>query len=243
MFGTDTIKFDKKSVKTIAHKGCSGIECENTCASFVLAGSKSYFGIETDMHKTADGKYIICHDRDVFRMTGVHKIIEESPYSELEKLKLASPVSGETRVDLVFPLLEDYIKICKKYNKQAILELKADFDAQSISEICGVINSLGYFYRVTFISFYGGALLKTRNAYPDADLQLLTVDRIGISDFEFMKKYNISLDAAESCIDKSLVDEIHAAKLKINCWTVDDVRRAEILADYGVDFITTNILE
>ena len=51
----NTIKFDKKNVKVIAHRGVSGLERENTCASFVAAGNRSYYGIETDIHKTMDG--------------------------------------------------------------------------------------------------------------------------------------------------------------------------------------------
>ena len=45
----NTIKFDKKNVKVIAHRGLSGIETENTNSAFVAAGNRSYFGIETDI--------------------------------------------------------------------------------------------------------------------------------------------------------------------------------------------------
>jgi hypothetical protein len=44
----DTIKIDHGETKMIAHRGVSGIELENTCASFLLAGSKSYFAVESD---------------------------------------------------------------------------------------------------------------------------------------------------------------------------------------------------
>ena len=50
----DTIKIKKKKVKMIAHRGLSGLERENTCSAFVAAGNRSYFGIETDVHRTAD---------------------------------------------------------------------------------------------------------------------------------------------------------------------------------------------
>ena len=35
----DTIKFDKKQVKMVAHRGVSGLEMENTNAAFVAAGT------------------------------------------------------------------------------------------------------------------------------------------------------------------------------------------------------------
>lgn len=50
----DTRKFKKNSVKVIAHRGLSGIERENTNAAFVAAGNRSYYGIETDVRRTAD---------------------------------------------------------------------------------------------------------------------------------------------------------------------------------------------
>ena len=51
----NTIKIDKKDAKIIAHRGLSGIETENTNAAFIAAGNRSYYGIETDVHKTLDG--------------------------------------------------------------------------------------------------------------------------------------------------------------------------------------------
>ena len=58
----NTIKIaDKKQTLMVAHRGCSGLERENTNAAFVAAGNRSYFGIETDIHKTLDGKFIIIH--------------------------------------------------------------------------------------------------------------------------------------------------------------------------------------
>lgn len=50
----DSIKLDTRTAKMIAHRGLSGIEKENTNAAFIAAGNRSYFGIETDVHKTVD---------------------------------------------------------------------------------------------------------------------------------------------------------------------------------------------
>ncbi|MFQ7076813.1 MAG: glycerophosphodiester phosphodiesterase family protein [Christensenellaceae bacterium] len=54
----NTVKIDKKNCRMIAHRGVSGLEKENTCAAFVAAGVKTYYGIETDVHVTADGEYL-----------------------------------------------------------------------------------------------------------------------------------------------------------------------------------------
>ena len=119
----DTIKIRHRDVLMIAHRGLSGLEVENTCPAFVAAGVKSYYGIEIDVHVTKDDKYIICHDDNIKRVIGVDLIIEESLYEDIKKISIRDK-DLSTRSDLVFPDLSDYIKICNKYNKEAILVLK-----------------------------------------------------------------------------------------------------------------------
>ena len=58
----NTMKIDRGQTKLIAHRGLSGIEQENTCAAFVAAGNRSYFGIETDVYVTAAIFYIIFYN-------------------------------------------------------------------------------------------------------------------------------------------------------------------------------------
>ena len=58
----NTIKFEKGNTLVVAHRGLSGIEPENTNAAFIAAGNRSYYGIETDIYKTADGKFVVNHD-------------------------------------------------------------------------------------------------------------------------------------------------------------------------------------
>ena len=104
---TVAIKEHKKT-KIIAHRGLSGIEPENTNFSFVAAGNRSYFGIETDVHVTADGKFILHHDDDTQRMCGESLIIEQTDYDTLRNLRI-KPKYGDARKDIVLPNLEDYI--------------------------------------------------------------------------------------------------------------------------------------
>ena len=85
----NTIPFEKKEkVKMIAHRGVSGLEFENTCAAFVAAGNRSYYGIETDIHRTKDGQYIVYHDDNLVRLLGDERVVEEMTFEELRKLRL-----------------------------------------------------------------------------------------------------------------------------------------------------------
>ena len=60
----DTIRIEKGSTRMVAHRGVSGLEKENTMAAFVAAGNRSYWGVETDVHRTSDGKMVVIHDGD-----------------------------------------------------------------------------------------------------------------------------------------------------------------------------------
>ncbi len=73
----------------IAHRGLSGIETENTMSAFVAAGNRSYYGVESDVHVTKDGKFVIFHDDTVKRVTGMDMPnIEECMFDELRSLTL-----------------------------------------------------------------------------------------------------------------------------------------------------------
>ena len=130
----DTVRIISKNVKMVAHRGLSGIERENTNPAFVAAGNRSYFGIETDVHRTADGKFVIIHDETTERVSlgKVNINVEESNYADLENIVLPDLDESTNRQDIRIPLLEDYIKICKKYDKVCVLELKNPFVKEDI---------------------------------------------------------------------------------------------------------------
>jgi glycerophosphoryl diester phosphodiesterase len=44
-------------------------------------------------------------------------------------------------------------------------------------------------------------------------------------------------------LTKKFVERAHEEGIKVNCWTIDKPEEAETMLSYGVDFITTNILE
>ena len=239
----DTIKINKGNTKMVAHRGVSGLELENTCAAFVAAGNRSYFGIETDVHKTADGKHIIIHDDNTGRV-GVEELpVEESSYEQLRALQLKQK-DGTIRVDLHLPALSEYLSICKHYEKVAVLELKNPMEADLVKDIVEQCEALYGIAGVIFISFDYQNLLYVKAVAPNANTQFL-LGREGLTQelIEKMVADKIDFDVHHSVLTKELIDELHAKGIVINCWTVDDPQRAEELAAWGVDYITSNILE
>ena len=238
----NTIKFDNKNTFVVAHRGLSGLERENTASAFVAAGNRSYFGIETDIYRTSDGHFVVNHDGRTDRVGGVSAVMEVTPWELLREIVLYDTDGTKDRYDLRLPSLENYISICKKYEKICVLELKSVFTPEETAAFIELINAYHYLDHVIFISFHYEDLVNVRAILPDQPCQYLTGDN---SDEMIAKLVadKMDIDIIHTALTEERVKAMHNAGLKVNCWTVDDPARGEELANWGVDFITSNILE
>ena len=104
-----------------AHRGLwdlkQGIP-ENSIPAFLRAG-KYNFGIELDVHLSADGEVVVFHDDDFSRICGIPDIVETLTYPEMEKLRLSGTKEH-------IPLLRDVLKALMEQETPVplLLELK-----------------------------------------------------------------------------------------------------------------------
>ena len=237
----DTIHIDSRGVKMVAHRGVSGLEKENTASAFVAAGNRSYFGVETDIHRTADGRYIVFHDDNLTRLLGDGRVVEEMRFDELRALRLTD-LDGNARGDLLLPTLEEYVHICKKYDKDCVLEIKNHFEPEDIDNVIAIIRGIGWLERTIFISFDLPNMICIRERLPQQRAQYL-VSTFGDDLLDILTGHHLDLDIKYSSLSAEQVRACHEAGIQVNVWTVNEAVDAERLAGYGVDFITSNILE
>lgn len=226
----------------IAHRGLSGLEKENTNAAFVAAGNRSYYGIETDVHRTADGHFVLFHDDDTKRVCIDSMVVEDTTYQTLTRLQISDIDDTRGRRDLVIPDLADYIKICKKYEKVCVLELKNNFAPDDIGKIVKIIDDLGYLENLIFISFDLANLQVLRSMLPNQRIQYL-LNEYDENTIKILKENKLDLDIKYTALTPEIIAELHDEGIEVNCWTVNDPAHAEMLIAAGVDYITTNILE
>ena len=89
----------------IAHRGLHDAEQkipENSYAAFSRAMQEGY-AVETDARLTRDGKLILFHDDDLFRMTGVKGKTDDMTADELSELTLGG--TGER-----IPLFAEFLQ-------------------------------------------------------------------------------------------------------------------------------------
>ncbi len=240
----DTLRLSAPKPRMIAHRGLSGIEMENTCSAFVAAGNRSYFGIETDVHVTADGEYIIIHDDTTKRVALDDLRVEESTFETLRSLRLLDKDGQRGRKDLGLPSLREYVRICKKYEKTSVLELKNPMEPAHIDRIIAIVREEGWLEHTIFISFALSNMIHVREVLPNQKAQYLIEGQPDWQEvLDALKQYDLDLDIDHRILTEQMVKDVHALGKELNVWTVNKLEDAERLAQWGVDYITTNIIE
>lgn len=247
----DTIKLNcQRKPLMVAHRGVSGLEKENTHGAFIAAGNRSYFGIETDIYRTVDGHYVCLHDSNTSRV-GIDNInVTECTYETVRKIKLCGMSGEKDRNDICIPTLGEYIQICKRYEKVAVVELKQIFTMEQLNEILDIIREQDWLDHTVFIAFGLENLITLRQIDEKQTAQYLISGgyfRDGGTNeslVDTLNQYNLDLDIQYNLLTKELADAVHAAGKKINVWTVDTPESAIPLAEeMNVEYITSNILE
>ena len=240
----NTIQIHHPGVRLIAHRGVSGLECENTAAAFVAAGNRSYFGIETDVHQTSDGRLIIIHDDSTGRVSEEVLPVEDSTFDALRAIRLKDRHGLDSRGDLILPTPEEYLSICRKYEKTAVLELKNAMPEKVIRQVLAVLKGMRYAENTILISFDWNNLLYVRRNAPEQHVQFLTGE---INDAEALARSlaenRFGLDVSHRAYTPEVADAMHKYRIEVNVWTVDSPADAERVMALGVDYITSNILE
>ena len=171
----DTIHIDRKGALMVAHRGVSGLEKENTASAFVAAGNRSYFGIETDVHRTLDGEFVVIHDDNTARVAIDNLEVEKSTFETLRALRLCDTDGEKGRADLRIPTLREYVRICRKYGILTVLdasllqdnlyfiktreEAMKDKSVREITRMVADLFDIIYFSARKFGFARGGALL------------------------------------------------------------------------------------
>lgn len=219
--------------KVIAHRGhwnCEG-GAQNSIAALRNAHAAGVYGSEFDVHITADGVVVVNHDDEI---QGVR--IETASYADLKDTKLAN---GE-----VLPTLRQYLEAGKQLEgMQLILEIKKHATPERedccIAECLKEVKELGLENRVDYISFSMHACEQLVKECPDARVYYLGSD---VAPEIIKQKHLTGIDYHGNALvqNPSWIEQSHALGLKVNVWTIDDVKQMQQFTSAGVDFITTN---
>lgn len=227
----------KSDAKYVAHMGYSKAHLGNTEEAFTAAAEMGFYGMETDIRKTADGVFVCNHDETVKFADGDEKPVSDSTYAELAVKPLKNTKSDEESYLCTFVR---YLEICKSGDKVAVIELKEDFSSADILLILATIDAVYDREHVSVISFFFDPLLRIKEIDPSVDLQYLSETK-NDPIFDRCLEEKVSIDVRQSILTGKMVRTFHAEGLTVNTWTVNKEFDHNIVRIKGVDYITTDV--
>ena len=220
-------------VKIIAHRGYwnSPGAAQNSLASMKNAQKAGAWGSEFDVHITIDGVVVVNHDDDIH---GV--IIEEAKYADIKDMKLAN---GET-----IATLKSYLEAGQKLAPmQLILEIKAhqtpEREDRCVKACLELVKQAELEEQVDYISFSMHACEDIVKHNPNTRVYYLGSD---VAPDIIKKKGFAGIDYYGGAILKNpdWIKQTHNLGMKVNVWTIDEMKQIQQCVDAGVDFITTD---
>jgi glycerophosphoryl diester phosphodiesterase len=174
--------YKAKQALLIAHRGAHNLNqgiFENTRQAFLRAKDLGCWGIEFDVHTTADGVFVVNHDPDLLRLWRRDEVIAELTFSELRQLvpeipSLAEVVAEfgdslhlfiELKVPIVHPQrLFDVLASCDALIDYHLLTLNPSF-YNSLSQFPSAAlllvaghNNVSHLCDLSIARHYGGVL-------------------------------------------------------------------------------------
>lgn len=220
---------------TISHRGVSGgNSAQNTLAALEKT-SRTYHPdyVEMDVQETKDGQFVVMHDFNLKKLTGINKAPQDLTLKELEKLKVTENGAKEPVVSF-----DTYLKRANELNQKLLIEIKnSKNDSKDIIE--------------RFVKKYEENILTHQHILQSLTYQTVSDLKNANPNFYvgYILPFNIVgppvtpadfLTMEYSTINRNFIDSAHQDGKKVYVWTVNDSDGISRMMFYGVDGIITD---
>lgn len=224
-----------------SHRGGGASAPENTlpAISAALAGGFDY--VEVDVALTADRQPVLMHDATVDRTTDGHGRLSTLTLAEVKTLDAGSSYGPEFAGTPV-PTFAEFLDLLDASGHRAIVELKGEWDAAAVQSAVGELVARKLERRVALSSFDARTLAM-------AGVASTIVPRL----FILRHLPDDVVDAAREAgvrgliVDRravlerpAVVDELHAAGIRLVVYTLNDDTQWDEVTALGVDGIVTD---
>ena len=244
--------FDCPCPHIIAHQGSSLDLPPNTLEAFQLALDQGADIIELDIWRSKDGTWVVIHDRNLSRITGVNKDITKLTFEEIQLLDAGYNFSDSSGNYLYrnkgykIPSLE---QVFKQFNNEKInIEIKT-VSKLGLSDLVQMIKKYQMEKKVLVVSFSYNVIKKFRKISND---QIATAasksDIMRMIYFGKLPWYKIRFDAFQIPFYSKKVEryglkntewigKMRSKGMEVHYWTVDnseDIKKAFSIGAGGV---------
>tara|TARA_Y100000588_G_scaffold59287_1_gene58190 strand:+ start:1418 stop:2299 length:882 start_codon:yes stop_codon:yes gene_type:complete len=244
--------FDCPCPHIIAHQGSSLDLPPNTLEAFQLALDQGADIIELDIWRSKDGTWVVIHDRNLLRITGVNKDITKLTFEEIQSLDAGYNFSDSSGSYLYrnkgykIPSLE---QVFKQFNNEKInIEIKT-VSKLGLSDLVQMIKKYQMEKKVLVVSFSYNVIKKFRKI---SNNQIATAasksDIMRMIYFGKLPWYKIRFDAFQMPFYSKKVEryglkntewivKMRSKGMEVHYWTVDnseDIKKAFSIGASGV---------
>ena len=247
--------FDCPCPHIIAHQGASLDLPPNTIEAFQLALDHGADIIELDIWRSMDGVWVVIHDRNLLRITGVNKDITQMSFDEIQSLDAAYNFSDSSGNYLYrdkgykIPSLEEVLKNFK--NEKINIEIK-DNRKLGLSDLVELIKKYQMQQKTLFVSLYYSVIKEFRKVSKN---QIATAasksDIMRMIYFGKLPWYKIPFNAFQMPFYSKKVeryglkkldwiDRMQSKGLEVHYWTVDNYKDMKKAFSIGASGVITN---
>lgn len=144
-------------LRLYAHRGASALLPENTLEAFERALADGATALELDIHRTADGHFVVAHDPDGRRLAGEAEAIR---FVTLDQIKQWQVRGGTDSVPCEVPALDEVLAAFP--NVPMSIDHKPD-DPGAVPDLLELLARHGAEDRVTLASFSGKVMDRVRS--------------------------------------------------------------------------------
>ncbi len=218
-----------------AHRGSHGPggPLENTLEAFEQAVRDGADALETDLWATRDGRIFLFHDDTFAAVTGGR-----------ERRGVPDMTAAEVR-DLGCPSLDEALDVVG-HRLYLNLELK---HGAALAATLATVRARGLEDQVLLSSFVPEAIAEAADRAPDIERAVI----MGTETLDLRVRFRESFPfwTLRRCrahawhpnhllVSAPLVEALHDLRVRVNVWTVNDLRTARRLAGLGVDGLFTD---
>ena len=247
--------FDCPCPHIIAHQGSSLDLPPNTLKAFQLAIDQGADIIELDIWRSKDGIWVVVHDKNLERITGVEKNITELTFQEIQSLDVGYNFTNSSgnysyrNKNYRIPSLE---QVFKMFNNEKInIEIKGD-NTLGLSDLVDLVMKYQMERKLLIVSSSYRVIKKFRKitnyeiataaSKPDI-MKMIYLGKIPGFKFHFdafqlpfysEKVKNIGF------LNKDWINSMQTKGLEVHYWTIDNVEDIKNAVTMGVNGIITN---
>jgi len=209
-----------------AHRGDSAHAPENTLPAFAAGQASGADWLELDVHQSADGHLVVCHDATTGRTGDRDLVIAETSLSILRSIDISTGFRRE-HPDLPFeptsmPLLVEVLELVLK-ERRARLSIQPK--SACVPQIARLVLDMGAEAWVGFNDGDPVQLTEARERLPEAAIFYDTPPGLSALSPAIQTALQRGFDAIvmhQSTMSAMAVGQIEAAGLQAGVWTVND---------------------